>query len=430
MPNDQTIFVCSNCGEEYLKWQGKCENCGLWNSLKEFKTQTSKLKGDSKPVEIINLAKVQIKNFKRISSGISEVDRVLGGGFVPGSVNLLGGEPGIGKSTLVMQIASNLPQTFYISGEESVEQIKMRAERLNLKNRNINLISETNIDSIISTLVKSKPSLVIIDSVQTIYSAEYPSTAGSLVQVRESALRLQQYAKENNVPIILIGHVTKDGGIAGPKTLEHMVDVVLYLEGEKYHGTRLLRGTKNRFGATDEIGIFELQNIGLVEITNPSKIFLADRGRKIPGSVVTATIEGTRPLLVEIQALTSPTPFGYPRRTASGFDPNRLQLIVAILINRGGLKLGNFDVYLNIAGGFFLKEPAVDLAVALAITSAFLNFATSSNLVAFGELGLGGEIRPVSFTAQRIREAKRLGFNKFLKAKNLISAIKEIKSYA
>jgi len=431
MQNSQTIFDCSNCGEEYLKWQGKCETCGAWNSLKEFKAPLrhagSKFKADSKPVEVINLSKVQIKNFKRISTKISEVDRVLGGGLVPGSVVLLAGNPGIGKSTILMQIVSNIKESFYISGEESVEQIKMRAERLKVKASNINIISETNVDAVIEALTKNKPALVIIDSIQAMYSADFPSTAGSLVQVRESALRLQRFAKENHIPVILVGHVTKEGGIAGPKTLEHMVDVVLYLEGEKYHGTRILRGTKNRFGATDEIGIFEIQNNGLIEITNPSKIFLADRNAKIPGSIVTATIEGTRPFLVEIQALVSPTAFGFPRRTASGFDLNRLQLIIAILINRGDLKLASSDVYLNIAGGFYLKEPAVDLAVALAIITAYLKITIDPKLVVFGELGLGGEIRNVNFAPIRSKEARRLGFIKTIKAKNIIQAIREVK---
>ena len=428
MKDSQTIFVCSDCGEEYLKWQGKCETCGVWNTLKEFKAPSSKLKADSRQIEIINLSKVQIKNFKRISTKISEADRVLGGGLVPGSVVLLAGNPGIGKSTILMQIVSNIKNSFYISGEESVEQIKMRSDRLKVKSSNINIISETNVDAVIESLTKVKPTIVIIDSIQAMYSADFPSTAGSLVQVRESALRLQRFAKENHTPVILVGHVTKEGGIAGPKTLEHMVDVVLYLEGEKYHGTRILRGTKNRFGATDEIGIFEIQNNGLQEIINPSKIFLADRNSKIPGSIVTATVEGTRPFLVEIQALVSQTAFGYPRRTASGFDLNRLQLIIAILINRGSLNLASSDVYLNIAGGFYLKEPAVDLAVALAITTASLKIPVDPHLVVFGELGLGGEIRVVNFAPIRSKEAKRLGFFKTIKAKNIVQAIGEVKN--
>ena len=428
MKNDQKIYVCSNCGEEYLRWQGKCDNCGAWNSLKEFKIQSSKLKTNVQDIEIVDLSEVKTTNFQRIKSSISEFDRVLGGGFVKGSLVLLGGEPGIGKSTLIMQVAANLGNVLYISGEESVAQIKMRAERLKIKTSGIKLLAETNIDAISQVFSDGKfsPSLIIVDSIQTIYSESFPSTAGSLVQVRECALRLQKMAKETDIPIVLIGHVTKEGSVAGPKTLEHMVDVVMYLEGERYHGTRILRTAKNRFGATDEIGIFEIENSGLKEVKNPSKIFLADRNKTVPGSVITATIEGTRPLLTEIQALVSPTSFGYPRRTASGFDLNRLNLIIAILINRAGLKLGGFDVYLNVAGGFYLKEPAGDLAVALAIASAYKNFLPSPKLVAFGELGLGGEIRAVTFEGKRLAEARRLGLGKFLKSKNILGAIKEI----
>lgn len=427
MENKKIIYVCSDCGEEYLKWQGKCEGCGAWNTLKEFKTTALKKKIDLNDLEIIELKNVKINNFKRISTKMSEVDRVLGGGIVPGSLILIGGEPGIGKSTLLMQVASNLENVLYISGEESVNQIKMRSERLKITKSDIKLIMETNIDGITKALEKftTPPSLIIVDSIQTIYSENFPSTAGSLVQVRECALRLQQIAKLTNIPIVLIGHVTKEGGVAGPKTLEHMVDVVLYLEGERYHGTRILRTTKNRFGATDEIGIFELAASGLQEVKNPSKIFLENRA-KTPGSAVTATIEGTRPLLVEIQALTSPTNFGYPKRTASGFDLNRLNLIIAILINRGGLNLSSSDVYLNVAGGLYLKEPAVDLAVAAAIISSFRKITIDAKKIFFGELSLGGEIRPVNFEQKRISEAKRLGFTKITKAKNIGGIIKEI----
>ena len=423
--NNQIIFVCSECGEEYAKWQGKCANCGGWNTLKEFKTtQTTKQKNVT--VEITNLAEVKAENFGRISSEISEMDRVLGGGIVPGSVVLLGGEPGIGKSTLVMQIASKLKNTYYVSGEESLQQIKMRADRLKVKSQNVNIIAETNVDAIITALTKIKPSLVIVDSVQTMYSADFPSTAGSLVQVRESALRLQKYAKQNNVPVILVGHVTKDGAVAGPKTLEHMVDVVLYLEGERFHDLRILRTTKNRFGATDEIGIFEINNNGLEEVSNPSKIFLSERTTKTAGSVVTATIEGSRPLLIEIQALVSPSNFGYPKRTASGFDLNRLQLIIAILINRANLNLSSQDVYLNIAGGFYLKEPAGDLAVAMAIASAFKNKPIDGKTIIFGELGLSGEVRPVNLAGKRLSEAKRLGFTKTIHETNIQNLIRKL----
>lgn len=421
----QTIYICADCGEEFTKWQGKCSSCNQWNTIKEIKNVGNITSNKSNAVEVTNLSHVKIDSFTRIDSKISEIDRVLGGGVVPGSVILLGGEPGIGKSTLLMQLASCLTNTFYISGEESIQQIKMRADRLKIESKNINLIAETDVDAIIAALIKNKPHLVIIDSIQTMFTDEYPSTAGSIVQVRETALRLQKYAKENNVPMILVGHVTKDGTVAGPKTLEHMVDVVLYLEGERFHDLRILRTTKNRFGATDEIGIFEIGSDGLVEVTNPSKIFLSDRVKITPGSVVTATIEGSRPLLVEIQALISPTNFGYPKRTASGFDLNRLQLIVAILTNRASLNLSSYDVYLNIAGGFYLKEPAGDLAVALAIASAYKNINIEAKTVVFGELGLNGEVREVNFTDKRINEAKRLGFNKYVNSKNIADIIKE-----
>lgn len=429
MNNDKTIFVCSECGEEYLKWQGKCASCGGWNTLKDFKISSIKSSKEITPTKVVEIKDIKIQNFLRKKTGISEVDNVLGGGLVPGSVVLLAGEPGIGKSTLVMQVAEKIANVFYASGEESLEQIKMRAERLGIKRAEIKLANETNVDAIISAIssMEKLPNLIIIDSVQTMYSADFPSTAGSLVQVRESALRLQNYAKENNVPIILIGHVTKEGNVAGPKTLEHMVDVVLNLEGERYHGMRILRAAKNRFGATDEIGIFELGPSGMTEIKNPSKLFLAEY-KSVPGSVVTVAMEGTRPLLVEIQALTSTTNFGYPKRTSSGFDLNRLQLIIAIIGNRAGINLQNQDVYLNVAGGFYLKEPAADLAVALAIISAKTNIVIDKNTAVFGELSLSGEIRPVNFLSKRVNEAKRLGFIKTTKSKNLINLIREIKN--
>ncbi|AKM81924.1 TPA: DNA repair protein RadA [Candidatus Berkelbacteria bacterium] len=427
MSNKQTsqiIFVCDDCGDEFAKWQGKCPNCGAWNTLKEFKTQRQKTK-PLEDLEVVKLSEVKSENFQRISTSFIEVDRVLGGGLVPGSLILLGGEPGIGKSTLLLQLAEKMSGTFYVSGEESAEQIKMRADRLKLGSKEINFIAETDVDSIISTLLKQKPSLVIIDSVQTMYSENFPSTAGSIVQVRETALRLQKYAKENHVPVVLVGHVTKDGTVAGPKTLEHMVDVVLYLEGERFHDLRILRTTKNRFGATDEIGIFEITGLGLKEVSNPSKVFLAEESANLPGSVITVTVEGTRPLLVEIQALVSESSFGYPKRTASGFDLNRLQLIVAILVNRGGLNLNSTDVYLNVAGGFRLKEPAADLAVAIAIASAYKNKNVEKNTVFFGELGLGGEVRPVNFESKRLSEAKRLGYKQTIQNKLISKVLKE-----
>jgi DNA repair protein RadA/Sms len=420
--NNQIIFVCSNCGEEYLKWQGKCDNCGQWNTLKEFRNLKSEIRmkaGLNLPSQVRELSKVRIKKFQRIQTKIGEFDRVLGGGIVPGSVILLGGDPGIGKSTLVLQVANKLDHVLYVSGEESAEQIKMRFDRLGLKSNKIKIFTEIDLSSIINICQKEKPPIAIIDSIQTIYSSDFPSTPGSIVQVRECSLRLQQWAKTNSTTVILIGHVTKEGSVAGPRTLEHLVDVVLYLEGERFHNNRILRAAKNRFGATDEIGIFAMTEEGLEEVKNPSKLFLEERLKNVPGTVVTATIEGTRSFLVEVQALTAATIFGYPQRRASGFDLNRLQLLIAILQKRASLNLANQDVFINIVGGVTIKEPAVDLAVAMAIAGSFKNKAIDPKLCVFGELGLSGEIRPVSHEQKRIIEAKRLGFSSLARAKTI-----------
>ena len=418
--NDQIIYVCSSCGEEYLRWQGKCDNCGNWNTLKEFQVSKSKYQTDkSAAASPQELSKITIKNFKRTSSAISEFDRVLGGGFIPGSIILLGGDPGIGKSTLLLQVAAKLDQVLYISGEESPQQIKMRFDRLSLKSNSIKLFSEINLGSIISTIEAEKPKFVVIDSIQTIYSSDFPSTPGSIVQVRECALRLQQLAKTSSTIIILVGHVTKEGSVAGPRMLEHLVDIVLYLEGERFHNHRILRSAKNRFGATDEIGIFEMTEYGLVEVSNPSKLFLAERLKNVPGAVVTATVEGTRSFLVEVQALTTNTTFGFPQRRTSGFDLNRLQLLIAVLQKRAGLGLANQDIFVNIVGGVKIKEPAVDLAVALAVAGAYKDKVIDAKACVFGELGLTGEIRKVAQESKRLAEAKRLGFNKFIKSKTL-----------
>jgi len=420
--NNQIIFVCSNCGEEYLKWQGKCDNCGQWNTLKEFRNLKSEIRmkaGLNLPSQVRELSKVRIKKFQRIQTKIGEFDRVLGGGIVPGSVILLGGDPGIGKSTLVLQVANKLDHVLYVSGEESAEQIKMRFDRLGLKSNKIKIFTEIDLSSIINICQKEQPPIAIIDSIQTIYSSDFPSTPGSIVQVRECSLRLQQWAKTNSTTVILIGHVTKEGSVAGPRTLEHLVDVVLYLEGERFHNNRILRAAKNRFGATDEIGIFAMTEEGLEEVKNPSKLFLEERLKNVPGTVVTATIEGTRSFLVEVQALTAATIFGYPQRRASGFDLNRLQLLIAILQKRASLNLANQDVFINIVGGVTIKEPAVDLAVAMAIAGSFKNKAIDPKLCVFGELGLSGEIRPVSHEQKRIIEAKRLGFSSLARAKTI-----------
>lgn len=426
MAKSEIIFVCSNCGEEYLKWQGKCDNCGQWNTLKEFKISNSNsFSSKTTSSAPIDLSKVQIKNFQRIITKISEFDRVLGGGIVPGSIILLGGDPGIGKSTLVLEMANKLTDVLYVSGEESVQQLKMRFDRLKLKSNKIKILAEINLNAIREVIEKEKPQVVIIDSIQTIYNQDFPSTPGSIVQVRECALRLQQLAKNNQTAVLLIGHVTKEGTVAGPRTLEHLVDVVLYLEGERFHNNRILRAAKNRFGATDEIGIFEMTERGLVEVKNPSKLFLEERLKNVPGTIVTATVEGTRSFLVEVQALTSTTIFGYPQRRASGFDLNRLQLLIAVLQKRAGLNLANQDVFINIVGGVTIKEPAVDLAIALAIAGSYRNKPLDSKLCAFGELGLTGEIRKVSQESKRMLESKRLGFSEFIKAKTIGELVKE-----
>ncbi len=421
--NSQIIYVCANCGEEYYKWQGKCSSCGEWNSLKEFKSSLSSKTG-SPPAEVFFLDKIKTAHYQRMSSKIKEFDRVLGGGIMPGSIMILGGDPGIGKSTLLLQIATKLDNVLYISGEESLEQIKLRFDRLELKSSKTKIVSEIDLDKIISTVQKEKPKIVIVDSIQTVYSSNYPSTPGSIVQVRECALKLQQLAKTTTTAVILVGHVTKEGTVAGPRTLEHLVDIVLYLEGERFHQNRILRAVKNRYGATDEIGIFEMGQNGLTEVSNPSKLFLAERLKNAPGTVVTASVEGSRSLLVEVQALTAASIFGYPQRRVSGFDLNRLQLIVAVLQKKAFLNLLNQDVFINIVGGIKIKEPAIDLAVALAIASSFKNKPLDSHLCVFGELGLSGEIREVSFLSKRQSEAKRLSFTKFIQAKTIQEAVR------
>lgn len=433
---EKIIFVCESCGNESAKWQGRCLVCGEWNSFREIKisprvkSKEQRAKSEIKPER---LKDIKIKKDQRISTKIGEFDRVLGGGIVPGSLILLGGEPGIGKSTLLFQVASLIAPrssfvTLYVSGEESKEQLKMRAERLGIKEEGIYLLSETDIDAILNQIPNLPHPLLIIDSIQTMYDENFPSTPGSIVQVRECALKLQQYAKSSGNPIILVGHVTKEGAVAGPRTLEHLVDVVLYLEGERYHGNRILRAVKNRYGATDEIGVFQMTERGLVEIKNPSAQFLEER-ILCPGSVVTAIVEGTRPFLVEVQALTSQTSFGYPKRAATGYSLNRLLMLVAVLEQRAGINLSNKDIYVNVVGGLKITEPAGDLAVAVAIASAEKGKAVGKNLSLFGEVGLSGEVRSVLQKEKRKQEARRLGFSQILEAKTLSQAIKKSLDY-
>lgn len=401
-------------------------------------------KSNCKPAVTTYLSEVQSQNVTRTKTGVEELDRVLGGGIIPGSLILLGGEPGIGKSTLALQIALIVPNTLYISGEESVGQIKMRANRLQLiptqqgtgsrlyvgttsTTYNLQLANETNIDTICATIAQAKSTLAVIDSVQTIHSDDVAGEPGNVTQIRACTVKILETAKTNNVAVILIGHVTKDGEVAGPKTLEHLVDTVLYFEGERYHTFRILRATKNRFGPTDEVGIFEMKDDGLHEVKNPSAALLAERGENMPGSIVTCLMEGTRPLLVEIQALVNKTSFGYPVRKTSGFDLNRLHVLVAVLQKRAGLNLAQYDIHLNVVGGLNANEPAADLAVCLAIASAYKDKALGADLCVFGEVGLGGEVRSVPHTERRIKECEKLGMKRVIsheKFKNIGELIK------
>lgn len=420
------IFSCSYCDTQYPKWQGQCLSCGKWGTIEQEAVSKKQVEMNISSAKIIDLNKISGKSFPRISCGLDEVDRVLGGGIVAGSLVLLGGEPGIGKSTLVLQIAQcflkkNLSKNIlYISGEESAEQIKMRVDRLEMKVDGLNFASETDINIACATIQKEKPGLVIADSIQTFWDPEDGASAGSVGQVRLSTVKFLEQAKKNSIPIFIIGHVTKDGQVAGPKTLEHLVDTVLYLEGDQYHQYRILRSVKNRFGNIAEIGVFDMQSKGLIEIKNPSEIFLDDKNKQEVGSVITAVLEGTRAFLVEIQALVTKTVFGYPRRLANGFDLNRLQLLIAVLTKRCRLNLATADVHLNIAGGFKIKEPASDLAVCVAIISATKDRPIESGVLVLGEVGLGGELRSVSRLEQRIKEAEKLGFKKVIIPKSRV----------
>ena len=415
----KTVFVCSNCGYESAKWLGKCPACNEWNSFYEEKLTgtVSSSSGEKvkKSVTPRKLKEVEGISEVRISTGIGELDRVLGGGLVKGSLVLVGGEPGIGKSTLILQLCNKMNgegKVLYVSGEESAEQVKIRADRLNINNEDIMFLGETDIDIIQESILSINPKLVIIDSIQTMYSQEITSAAGTVSQVREITARIMRICKDNNITTIIIGHVTKDGNIAGPRVLEHMVDTVLYLEGERYFSYRLLRSVKNRFGSTNELGMFEMKNEGMVEITNPSSILITERDDNPAGSVIVASMEGTRPLLIELQALTSTSVFGIPKRTANGFDYNRLAVLIAVLEKRAGLALGGQDVYLNVVSGIKIVEPAVDLGVILACSSSYKNVSIPKDVVAIGEVGLTGEVRAVNMIEKRIKEAEKLGFKK------------------
>jgi DNA repair protein RadA/Sms len=414
----KTAFVCQQCGNDYPKWIGKCPACGGWNTLVEERVVAPQRgrAGPARPArEPIALDNVPNDAEQRIPTGISEFDRVLGGGIVRGSLVLLGGDPGIGKSSLLMQASSSLSargQVLYVSGEESAAQVKLRARRFGIEGGNILVLAETDLSSVIEAIRRVKPIFCVIDSIQTMSSDIIGSAAGGVSQLRECAARLLEVAKGDDVPIFLVGHVTKEGNVAGPRVLEHIVDAVLYLEGERFHAFRVLRGTKNRFGSTDEVGVFEMGESGLREVVNPSEIFLEERSRGVAGSVVVPTIEGTRPLLVEVQALVTPTSFGLPRRTVNGVDPQRIALLLAVLTKRAGLSSGSHDVYVNLVGGLRIREPATDLGVAVAVASALRDRPADSRTVFLGELGLGGELRRVQRLAARLKEAERLGFER------------------
>jgi len=386
----------------------------------ELKVQSSPFKVAKTAGKPLKLSEIKISKKPRISSGISELDRVLGGGIVPGSVILVAGEPGIGKSTILLQVAEAIKsKALYISGEESLQQIKIRAERLGVRGKDLFFLTETDVDAILGAIEEQK--LVVVDSIQTLYTEELSGTAGSVGQVRECASRLLKIAKSKDIPIFLIGHITKEGVIAGPKVLEHMVDAVLYIEGERYGAARILRVAKNRFGAVDEVGVFQMTDKGMVAVENPSKLFLAKQAGRVAGSVVTATIEGTRPLLVEIQALVVPTQLAIPRRIGQGVDYSRLQMIVAVLTKMLRLPLGGYDIYVNVTGGLKIEEPAADLGIALAIISSFKNLPLPPKSVCFGELGLLGEVREVRQSEKRKKEAKRLGFSNIISPQNFSS---------
>lgn len=417
MAKQSTVFVCSNCGNESSKWFGKCPACNEWNTCYEEKInlKASGKQTNKKIAVPTKLNDVKKQDIIRTKTGFEELDRVLGGGLVKGSLTLLGGEPGIGKSTLILQICDKIKgegQVLYVSGEESIDQIKLRADRLNIKNDDIVFLGETDIDVIEDAILKTTPKLVIIDSIQTMYSDDITAGPGSVSQVREITSRIMKMCKQEEITTIIIGHVTKDGNIAGPRVLEHMVDTVLYLEGERYFAYRILRGVKNRFGSTNEIGMFEMQDIGMCEIDNPSSILLSEKNEDVAGSIVVASMEGTRPILVELQALTSTSVFGMPRRTANGIDYNRLTLLIAVLEKRASLPFGNQDVYLNIVGGIRINEPATDLGIILAASSSLKNIPIQNGTIAIGEVGLTGEIRSVNQIEKRLKEAEKLGFKK------------------
>ncbi len=427
-----TKYVCQSCGYNSPRWVGKCPNCGEWNTFVEEAPSSLRISkkpaGASSKIEPIPMEELEREDVSRISTNIEEVDRVLGGGLVPGSLVLLGGDPGIGKSTLMMQVALQLKEqvVLYITGEESVQQIKLRAERLKAdRSKNISLLAETNLDLILDVIERGEPDLIVIDSIQTMYRPGLESAPGSVSQVRESTALLLRLAKTRSIPIFLIGHVTKEGMIAGPRVIEHMVDTVLQFEGEAHYTYRVLRALKNRFGSTNEIGIFEMHETGLREVKNPSEAFLSERRYGTSGSTVVSSMEGTRPFLIEVQALVTPTSYGVPQRNTTGFDYRRLSLLLAVLEKRVGMHLGSYDVFVNIAGGVKIDEPAVDLGIATSIASSLRDVPVDSTAVAVGEIGLGGEIRTIGNIEKRVQEAAKLGFKRIVLPQNNVKGLKE-----
>ncbi len=428
------VFFCQECGYESAKWMGQCPGCRAWNSFVEepvVKTGSKSLtrlgSGSTKPV---TLEEIETSETDRISSGMAELDRVLGGGIVPGSLVLVGGDPGIGKSTILLQACKNLAasgvSTLYVSGEESLKQIKMRAARIGTFTKDVKFLCETSLGEIEGTITKEKPKVVIIDSIQTMCNEEISSAPGSVSQVRESTSVLMQLAKKQNVMIFIVGHVTKEGTVAGPRVLEHMVDTVLYFEGDRHAAYRILRGVKNRFGSTNEIGVFEMREDGLAEVANPSEYMLSGRPENASGSVVACSMEGTRPILIEIQSLVCKTSFGIPRRTAAGTDFNRVNLLLAVLEKRLNMPLSSCDAYINIAGGIRMNEPAIDLAMVLAIISSYQDKPIDEKTIVFGEVGLSGEVRAVSMARQRVMEAKKLGFHRVILPKVSADAMEPV----
>ncbi|MED3229928.1 DNA repair protein RadA [Bacillus velezensis] len=425
MAKSKTKFICHSCGYESAKWMGKCPGCGAWNTMVEEtikKAPANRRAAFSHSVQTVQkpspITSIETSEEPRVQTKLEEFNRVLGGGVVKGSLVLIGGDPGIGKSTLLLQVSAQLADTagsvLYISGEESVKQTKLRADRLGIHSQMLHVLSETDMEYISSAIQEMKPAFVVVDSIQTVYQSDITSAPGSVSQVRECTAELMKIAKTNGIPIFIVGHVTKEGSIAGPRLLEHMVDTVLYFEGERHHTFRILRAVKNRFGSTNEMGIFEMREEGLTEVLNPSEIFLEERSAGASGSSIVASMEGTRPILVEIQALISPTSFGNPRRMATGIDHNRVSLIMAVLEKRVGLLLQNQDAYLKVAGGVKLDEPAIDLAVAVSIASSFRDTPPNPADCFIGEVGLTGEVRRVSRIEQRVKEAAKLGFKRMI----------------